>query len=153
MLNGARPGGNNSPALATKMNRCNLRPVRHTDSHTAHVLELLAPIGGVSARRMFGGTGLFRNGLMFGLMAGEELYFKAGDANRPDYEAAGEEPFSYDTKDGRHTLTSYWHCPNDLLDDPDNFLVWARKAIDASASAAKPKARKPRAAAKTSPKP
>jgi DNA transformation protein and related proteins len=115
--------------------------VRAPDKHTAFLLELLTPLGPVSARRMFGGVGLFTNGMMFGLIVREELFFKVGDSNRTAFEAAGEAPFTYDTKNGSHTLTSYWRCPPDLLDDADTFRDWARGAIEAAlaASRAKPK--------------
>ena len=88
---------------------------------------------------MFGGVGLFHRGVMFGLIVREELYFKVGDANRPDYEAAGETPFTYETRNGVNTLHSYWHCPPDLLDETETLQAWARAAIDASGQAAKPK--------------
>jgi DNA transformation protein len=92
---------------------------------------------------MFGGTGLFLRGLMFGLIADEELYLKVGSANQPDYEAAGEAPFSYETKNGTNTIRSYWRCPPDLLDAPESFREWARRAVDdaIAASRAKPKKR------------
>jgi DNA transformation protein len=116
--------------------------MRAPDKLTAYLLELLAPFGPVSARRMFGGVGLFRGGMMFGLIARDELFFKVGDANRPAYEAAGEAPFTYDTKLGTHTLGSYWRCPPELLDDAETFQVWAGQAMKAAAVAAraKPKA-------------
>ena len=113
---------------------------------TDHLMELLASLGPVSARRMFGGVGLFHRDMMFGLIARGELYLKAGESNRHDFEAAGEAPFSYETKNGTHTITSYWRCPPELLDEPDSFLTWARKAVDAAAAAdlAKPKGRRKR---------
>jgi DNA transformation protein len=114
------------------------------DELTLYLLERLAPVGPVSARRMFGGVGLFLHGMMFGLIAQEELYFKVGDANRPAYEAAGEAPFSYATKSGTNTLTSYWRCPAEVLDDTDALVLWARQAVDAAATAARGKP-KPRA--------
>lgn len=122
--------------------------MKATDRLTAYLLELLIPLGPVAARRMFGGVGLFLNGLMFGLIVREELFLKVGDANRPAFEAAGEAPFTYETKNGTHTLGSYWRCPPDLLDDAETFQAWARDAIAAAAVAArsKPKAsRKPTA--------
>lgn len=118
--------------------------MRGLDQHTAYILELLNPLGPVSARRMFGGVGLFHGGLMFGLIVRDELFLKAGDTNRRDFEAAGEAPFTYDTKNGTHTLESYWHCPPHLLDESDAFRDWARKAVEAaiSASRSKPKTRR-----------
>jgi DNA transformation protein and related proteins len=109
------------------------------DEFTAHLLELLRPLGPVTARRMFGGTGLFYGATMFGLMSDDELFFKVGAANLPDYKQAGQEQFTYDTKNGTHTLGSYWSCPPELLDDPDEFRHWARKAVDAALTAARAK--------------
>jgi DNA transformation protein and related proteins len=111
------------------------------DKLADYLLELLAP---VSARRMFGGVGLFHGGTMFGLLAREEAFLKVGDANRADYEAAGEAPFSYGTKYGEHVLTSYWRCPPELLDDPDELRDWARKAVAVALAAAKTKPKRPR---------
>lgn len=115
--------------------------MRGPDNLTAYVLELLAPLGSVSARPMFGGVGLFHNGMMFGLIARDELFLKVGDANRSAYEAAGEAPFSYETKHGLHTIGSYWRCPPELLDDAKKFQAWARQAVQAAAVAARSKPR------------
>jgi DNA transformation protein len=123
---------------------CKVHPVRGPDKFTAYLLELLEPIGPVSARRMFGGVGLFHGGMMFGLIAREELFLKVGDANRPAYEAAGEAPFSYDTKHGSHTLGSYWRCPPELLDDAETFQAWARQAVEAAIVAARSKPKAPK---------
>jgi DNA transformation protein len=105
----------------------------------AHVLELLEPVGPVSARRMFSGVGFHHGGAMFGMIIRDELYFKVGERNRPDFEAAGQQPFSYATKNGRNTIHSLWSCPPELLDDPEEFAAWARKAIDAALAAVKAK--------------
>jgi DNA transformation protein len=115
--------------------------VRDPDELTTYLLELLAPLGPISARSMFGGVGLFHGGLMFGLIARDELFFKVGDANRLAYEAAGEAPFSYETKHGLHTIQSYWRCPPELLDDTENFQVWARQAVEEAVAAAKGKSK------------
>jgi DNA transformation protein len=118
--------------------------VRDPDKLTAYLLELLAPLGHVSARPMFGGFGLFHNGMMFGLIAREELFLKVGDTNRATYQAAGEAPFSYDTKHGTNTIGSYWRCPPELLDDAETFQTWARQAIEAATVAARGKPKAPR---------
>jgi DNA transformation protein and related proteins len=109
------------------------------DEFSTHLLDLLAPLGPVMARRMFGGVGLFYNGTMFGLVAGDELYLKVGETNQPAFEAAGESPFSYGTKNGIHTLQSYWRCPPDVLDDRETFQTWAREAIASAVAAARTK--------------
>lgn len=105
--------------------------------------DLFHPLGGVEFRRMFGGRGIFRDGVMFGLVAFDTLYFKVDDETRPALEAEGSEPFAYDTRDGRHVVTSYWRAPERLYDEPDAFLESAKAAHAAAMRKAAAKARKP----------
>ncbi|MEN3973899.1 TfoX/Sxy family protein [Emcibacter sp. SYSU 3D8] len=98
--------------------------------YSAFVLELLEPLDGVSLRRMFGAAGLFCHGVMFGLIAGDRLYFKVGAGNRADFDEAGCGPFTYPTKTGEHGILSYYEAPDSLFDDHDEMLDWARKALD-----------------------
>jgi DNA transformation protein len=103
------------------------------------IQELLAPLGGISLRRMFGSFGVFSHGTMFGLVKDDTLYFRADDLNRPAYEAAGSEPFTY-MRAGERTSLAYWTLPEDLLDEPDAFRRWA---VDALAAAHRVAARRP----------
>ncbi len=102
--------------------------------------DQLSPFGPVSARRMFGGAGLFRDNLMFALIAEDTLYLKIDERNRPDYEAAGMEPFTYEGK-GRKMQMSYYEIPPDILEDPADLSEWARKAFEAALAGAKAKNR------------
>jgi len=63
-----------------------------------YVVELLAGVGRVVARQMFGGYGLYCDGVMFALIADDVLYLKADEANRPDFERAESAPFVYDAR-------------------------------------------------------
>ena len=85
--------------------------MRLTDPFVVWMLDSLAPLGAVSARRMFGGLGLFRDGRMFGLVADGVLHFKADALTRADYEAVGSAPFSYLRRDQVATIGSYWRVP------------------------------------------
>jgi DNA transformation protein len=100
--------------------------------------DQLSEFGPVSVRRMFGGAGIFRNGTMFALVAGETVYFKADHQTKPEFEAEGLAPFSYSTKNGTNTLTSYWRAPERCLDDPEMMVEWAGKAWGAALRAHKP---------------
>ncbi len=106
------------------------------DAFAEILRELLAPLGPVHIRRMFGGSGIFLDGLMFGLVADDVLYFKADAGTTPDYEAEGLGPFRYARSDGRVTVMSYWQTPERLLDEPDEMVAWARKAMDTARRAA-----------------
>jgi DNA transformation protein len=104
--------------------------------------EQLAGIGPVSIRRMFGGAGVFADGIMFALVSDDTLYFKVDETTRADFEAEGMGAFTYATKDGRNTLMSYWRAPERLFDEPDEMLAWARKALTIARSADARKAAK-----------
>lgn len=95
------------------------------------VVELLEPFGGVGARRMFGGVGLFRDGVMFSLIADDTLFLKADDENRPRFEAAGMGRFVY-RRAGGDVALSYYAAPPHLFDDAEELCVWARDAYQAA---------------------
>lgn len=109
-----------------------------------YVMDLLAPLGGVAARRMFGGLGIYQGEVMFALVADDSLYFKVGEGNRGDFEAAGAGPFEYAAKGGRRAVMSYHQVPIEVQEDPDDIVAWARKALDAALAArtAKPARRR-----------
>ena len=95
------------------------------------VLESLEPLGGVSARRMFGGWGIYKDGVMFALIAYDQLYLKVDDGNRAAFEARGLQPFTYTGK-GRPIRMSYREAPGEGFDDPDILCDWARAACAAA---------------------
>ena len=107
----------------------------------AWVTDALAPLGGVSARRMFGGVGIFRDGLMFALIADDRLHFKADASTSERYAAEGCGPFTYTARADRRTVMSYWAVPERLLDEPDELVDWAREAWAVALRAGQKKAR------------
>lgn len=119
------------------------------------VRELFSEFGEVQIRRMFGGAGLFDQGLMFGLVVDGQIYLKADPETVPAFEAEGCEPFGYDTKHGRRVLTSYWRLPERLYDEPGELAQWARTAhgVARAKAVVKVAPKKPvKAAAKSVPK-
>lgn len=126
------------------------------DSFVQYTLELLEPLGPVQARAMFGGWGLYQGGMMFGLIGEGRLYLKVDEVTRPAFEAAGCEPFVYDSGKGKPPVAmSYWTPPSDASDDAQALLPWARRAVEAArrkATAKKTTAKKKPAAKKPGPK-
>jgi DNA transformation protein len=92
------------------------------------VRELFREFGPVAVRRMFGGQGIFVEGLMIALIAAEVIYLKADAEAIPAFDREGLGPFSYATRDGEHTLGSYRRMPDRLYDDPEELARWARAA-------------------------
>lgn len=98
----------------------------------AHIHDLFAPFGPVNIRRMFGGAGVFADGLMFALVADGTVYLKSDDLTRADFEREGCGPFSYAAKGGQRTVMSYHRLPDRLHDDPDELAAWSRAALEAA---------------------
>lgn len=93
-----------------------------------YVMELLAPLGGVSGRDMFGGYGIYRDGAIFAIISSDsKLYFKVDDSNRPRYEAAGAAPFVPRPK----LVMPYYEVPADVIEDREALIEWARGAVAA----------------------
>ncbi len=101
--------------------------------------ELLAPLGRITVRRMFGGAGLYADGLIVGLEVEGGLYLKTDDRTRPAFAEAGGSPFVYDGK-GKPIVMSYWTPPEEAMDSPEAMRPWARLALEAAqrAAAARP---------------
>jgi DNA transformation protein and related proteins len=115
-------------------------------SHVNWCCELLAPLGTVRAKRMFGGHGLYVDEVFVAIIVADELYLKGDDTSRAEFEAAGCRPFTYATADGRSMTMGYWSAPAEAMESPAQMLPWARLALASAlrARASKPPA-KPRA--------
>jgi DNA transformation protein and related proteins len=95
--------------------------------------ELFSQFRPVTVKRMFGGAGLYCEGLMFGLVFDGAIFLKVDETSIPDFEREGSQPFVYTRakspgRVGRHSL-SYWRLPERLYDDSDELAVWAGRAL------------------------
>ena len=103
-----------------------------SDSFADFLREQFAPLGPVTMRRMFGKTGVFCDGLMFGMVTENTLYFRVDDQNRATFkEAESFPPLNYKKKGSTIDL-SFWRVPERLFDDPDELVTWARAALAAA---------------------
>jgi DNA transformation protein len=94
--------------------------------------ELLAPLGRITVRRMFGKTGVFCDGVMFGMVTENTLYFRVDDQNRVTFrEAEAFPPLNY-AKKGSTIDLSFWRVPERLFDEPDELVTWAQAALAAA---------------------
>ncbi len=113
-----------------------------------HVLELLEPLGAVSVKRFFGGAALVLGAAQFGMIMGETVFLRVDDSNRDDFVEAGSRPFGYTTKVRKVTVATYYSLPDELIDDRDALLEWARRSADVARRNQKrkpPKTRRKRA--------
>lgn len=101
-----------------------------SEQYLDYVVDQLGCIGPITAKRMFGGVGLYFDSLFFGLIAGDVLYFKVDDENRGAYEAARAKPFQ-PYGDESYSM-SYFEVPVDVLEDVDQLKLWAKGAVAAA---------------------
>lgn len=90
------------------------------------VVARLAPIGGITSRKMFGGFGIFHDDQMFAIISKEKLFFKVGPSNLPDYKAAGS---------SQHRPMPYYEVPDEVYGRAVSFKHWARKSIEVAHTA------------------
>jgi DNA transformation protein len=103
------------------------------------VVEQLERVAPVTARSMFGGVGLYAEGLFFALIAEDRLYFKVDDSTRPDFERLRMEPFR---PFGEENAMGYYEVPADVLENMAELEIWIRKAIEVAARAKQTKPRR-----------
>ena len=112
-----------------------------------YLKEVFIDFGQIQGRKMFGGYGIYHNGVMFGLVADDQLYLKTDDEIAKLFEAKGLGPFEYDKGDTIVKM-SYYMAPDEILDDPQVAAIWAQRSYDVAVRAkisTKPKSRKSRA--------
>ncbi len=101
------------------------------NAFTDYILELMEPFGDVKSRAMFGGYGIYKDGLMFGLVADDVLYLKVDDFNRFEFERKGLGPFMYE-KGAKSVAMSYYQVADEALDNSDEMARWAQLGFEAA---------------------
>ncbi len=123
---------------------------------TDYALELLSGFGGIEAKRMFGGAGLYRDGVMFAILDDDVVFFRVDDRLEADLKAQGSVPWSYSMKsDGSTREMGYWRMPETAADDPDEAVTIAKRAYAAAQARKAVRAKAPakkKTAAKAAPR-
>ena len=96
-----------------------------SDSFKNFVMDQLSDLRGVTCRSMFGGYGLYRGGVFFGIIHKGRLYFKTSSITAPAYLARGMTPFRPNAK---QTLKTYYEVPVDIVEDQEQLTDWAEQA-------------------------
>ena len=101
-----------------------------SESYRDYIMDQLEPLGFITIKKMFGGAGIYYDGLIFGLLADDVLYFRVDDSNRLDYEEAGMGPFKPFAD--KPMVMPYYEVPIDVLENREELYEWVRKACIAS---------------------
>ena len=92
--------------------------------------RLLELVDGATARKMFGGVGIYAEDVMFALESrAGDLYLKVDDESRAEFEQLGAGPFS---PSGRQTMRSFYEVPDEVASDDAELAGWARRAVEAA---------------------
>ncbi len=98
-----------------------------------HLEDLFSALSGSSVRRMFGGAGVFRDGLMYALSLDDgRIALKADMETIPAFRAEGMSEWTYPHRGGGQASMGYWYMPERLFDEPDEFRLWAQGAFEAA---------------------
>jgi DNA transformation protein len=95
------------------------------------IADLFTVFGAVDVRRMFGGFGVFADGLMIAIVQGGAIFLKADEATTASFASEGQGAFTYEAR-GRRISLSYWRMPDRLYDEPDELARWAADALAAA---------------------
>jgi len=99
-----------------------------TEGFKDFVRDLLVDFGPVTIRNMFGGAGIYADGVMFAILVDDTLYLKADEASRRAFETEGMGPFTYEPAGKGPVAMPYWEVPPRLLEEPEELASWARAA-------------------------
>jgi len=95
------------------------------DGFKDFVLDQLSGLPGVTCRAMFGGYGVYRGGVFFGIIHKGRLYFKTDEQTQLFYVKKGMKPFR---PNATQTLKTYYEVPVDIIEDHEELTGWARQA-------------------------
>ena len=99
------------------------------------IAELFESLGPITIKRLFGGKGIYFDGVIVAIVLRGELLLKADEESAPDFEAAGCRQWTYTgARHGKQVAMPYWSVPDSALDDPDEMIPWARRAYEAGRS-------------------
>lgn len=107
------------------------------------IIDQLHDLDGIRTRAMFGGWGIYHHEVFFGVIAGDELYFKTDSESLPTYLEKGTKPFLANENE---TTSTYYQVPIEIIEDPDELVAWTMRARQAQINARKPKPKKTSAA-------
>jgi DNA transformation protein len=107
---------------------------------------LFEPFVAVTVKRMFGGHGVYAEGLCFAIESGGEVFLKVDAGSQSEFEAVGSSPFIFNAK-GRAMPTSFWRLPSIAHENADQLRRWAALGFAAARRAAAAKGAKKRAKA------
>ena len=104
------------------------------ESYLNYIVDQLEAFGNYESKKMFGGVGFFRDGIMFGMIGPDVFRLRVDDKTRARYEAHGMEPYYSGAK---KKGMPYWQVPEGVLADKNELKEWAEEAFQVALRAKK----------------
>ena len=98
------------------------------------VQDQLSEFGEVEFKSMFGGIGIFKDGVMFAKIGGDKFRLKVDESNKKQFEDRGMKPFHSEKK---KKGMPYWEVPQDVLEDRTELTKWANQSFEIAINAKK----------------
>ena len=101
-----------------------------TDEEIAFAVVLFSDLGSITSRKMFGGLGIYHEGVIFAVMLSDGRTMLKGQGDMQGrFDAMGMERWIYQ-RDGKPPGTMpYWTLTDSALDDPAEAVALARAAL------------------------
>ncbi len=96
--------------------------MRDQSFHDYVVYDVLGGVPGITSKAMFGGWGVYKDGMIVAIIVESELYAKVNVTTKPEFERLGSHPFTYVKKDGKQVTMSYWLVPEELLENREKLF-------------------------------
>jgi DNA transformation protein and related proteins len=99
-----------------------------TEAATQAFLQKLSAAREVTHRKMFGGVGIYCDGIFFAVIDDDRLYFKVDDVTFPSYQAFGMPQWVIEGPNGG--AMPYYEVPEEVLGDKDKLGQWIEEAVE-----------------------
>ena len=96
---------------------------KSSEFHDYVIYDLMGDDPHITTRKMFGGYGLYKDSIIFGIIVENTLYFKVDESNKAAYEEYGSKPFHY-SNGTKEVVMSYFEVPETILDDREKLFEW-----------------------------
>ncbi len=100
--------------------------------HDYVMSDVFARILGVTSRAMFGGYGIYKDGIIFAIIADGVLYFKADEKTQEEFKKYESAPFIYKSPRNKPITMSYWQLPEEVMEDHLQLEEWVKKSMESS---------------------
>lgn len=107
---------------------------RCSASFVSEALFHFSTLGTATARAMFGGHGVYLDGLHFSILAWNEIYLKVDAITEKLFVDGGCKRFLY-IREGRLTHLNYYTAPDTIIENKEALIFWVKLALDAAVRA------------------